>query len=110
MQRALRRTGRAGRRARGSGGAAAERSIPTAGSPAPPAAAAAEEPTAAASAAPGAAAPTAAPPAPAPDPFLAVCRWFDRECASYLRAEDVEEILLYTSDFLSRARLPAALP
>ena len=38
------------------------------------------------------------------DPFLAVCRWWDRECAGYLRAEDVEEVLLYTTDFLSRAR------
>lgn len=38
-----------------------------------------------------------------------MCRWWDRECAGYLRAEDAEEILLYTSDFISRAR-PAPVP
>lgn len=76
---------------------------------APPAAVPAAAPTP-----PPAAAPAVIPAAPAPpaaaaeDPFLAVCRWFDRECAGYLRAEDVEEILLHCCDFLSRAR-PALL-
>lgn len=65
-------------------------------------AAAPAAPPAAAAAAP--AAPGAAPAAPGGDPFLAVCRWWDRECAGYLRAEDVEEVLLYTADFISRAR------
>lgn len=49
------------------------------------------------------AAPAAAPAAPGGDPFLAVCRWWDRECAGYLRAEDVEEVLLFTADTISRA-------
>ena len=66
---------------------------------APPAAAAA--PPAAPAAAPAA---PGVMPAPGGDPFLAVCRWWDRECAGYLRAEDVEEVLLYTADFISRAR------
>ncbi|KAK9843771.1 hypothetical protein WJX81_005663 [Elliptochloris bilobata] len=66
----------------------------------------------AAAAAPPATAGVPAVPAPAPaaaggDPFLAVCRWWDRECAGYLRSEDIEEILMYTCDFLCRRRAQA---
>jgi hypothetical protein len=33
--------------------------------------------------------------------FLLACRWFDRECAGYLEADDLEEILFMVSDDVS---------
>ena len=36
------------------------------------------------------------------DPFLLACRFFDRECAGYLAADDLEEIAFMSSDCISR--------
>ena len=36
------------------------------------------------------------------DPFLLACRFFDRECAGYLEADDLEEITFMVSDGISR--------
>ena len=38
------------------------------------------------------------------DPFLLACRFFDRECAGYLAADDLEEIAFMSSDGISRKR------
>jgi len=35
-------------------------------------------------------------------PFLLACRFFDRECAGYLEADDLEEITFMVSDGISR--------
>lgn len=36
------------------------------------------------------------------DPFLLACRFFDRECAGHLDADDLEEIVFMVSDSISR--------
>jgi len=36
------------------------------------------------------------------DPFLLACRFFDRDCAGYLEADDLEEITFMVSDGISR--------
>ena len=36
------------------------------------------------------------------DSFLLACRFFDRECAGYLAADDLEEIAFMSSDGISR--------
>ncbi len=36
------------------------------------------------------------------EPFLLACRFFDRECAGYLEADDLEEITFMVSDGISR--------
>ena len=36
------------------------------------------------------------------DPFLLACRFFDRECAGHLDADDLEEIVFMVSDSMSR--------
>lgn len=39
---------------------------------------------------------------PSKDPFLLACRFFDRECAGYIEADDLEEIAFMVSDGISR--------
>ena len=39
---------------------------------------------------------------PPGDPFLLACRFFDKECAGYLDADDLEEIAFMVSDGISR--------
>ncbi|KAL3155440.1 hypothetical protein ABBQ38_010996 [Trebouxia sp. C0009 RCD-2024] len=39
------------------------------------------------------------------DSFLLACRFFDRECAGYLAADDLEEIAFMSSDGISRRRV-----
>jgi hypothetical protein len=42
------------------------------------------------------------------EPLFLACRFFDRECAGYIEAEDLEEILFMISDCISSA--PSDLP
>ena len=42
---------------------------------------------------------------PSKDPFLLACRFFDRECAGYIEADDLEEIAFMVSDGIS-SKLP----
>ena len=46
----------------------------------------------------------------ASDSFLLACRFFDKECAGWLEAEDLEEIAYMVSDSVSRKFYKACTP